>query len=69
MAEIGAECNYCPVSLSTARINKRPRTSSAALNTRLSCVLGSTNRHIQVQSVATSDMRKTKSNILPNISL
>ena len=64
-----AECNHYLVILNTARITKRPSTSNAALKIRLSCVLGSTNRHIKVQSVATSDMRKTKSTILPNINI
>ncbi|MHC4171577.1 MAG: fumarylacetoacetate hydrolase family protein [Planctomycetota bacterium] len=64
-----AERNQCLVILNTARITKRPSTSNAALKIRLSCVLGSTNCHIKVQSAATSDMRKTKSTILPNINI
>ena len=65
--EGGAGRNHCPASLNTAKITKRPSRSSAALNIRICCVLASTNRHIKVQSAATSDMRKTKSAILPNI--
>ncbi len=68
-AKSRAERNHYLVILNTARITKRPSTSNAALKIRLSCVLGSTNRHIKVQRVATSDMCKTKSAILPNINI
>jgi len=64
-----AERNHCLVILNTARITKRPSTSNAALKIRLSCVLGSMNRHIKVHIATTSDMRKTKSTILPNINI
>jgi hypothetical protein len=64
---LGAERNHCPAILNMAKITKRPSSSNAALNIRVSCVLASTNRHIKVQSDATSDMRKIKYTILPNI--
>jgi len=53
--------------LKTAKITKRPRTSNAALNIRMSCVLGSTKRHIKAQIAAISPMRKTKDKIFLNI--
>ena len=52
--------NYCPVILTTARIAARPSSSNAALNMRISCVLGCTSRHTKAQTAATSPTRKRK---------
>jgi hypothetical protein len=57
------------VILNTAKIPKRQTKSAAALKIRMSCVLGSTTRHINVQRTAISDMRKTKDIMLSNISI
>ena len=62
-----AKRNYHPVILNMAKIPKRPSSSNAALIIRMSCVLGSTNRHRKAQIAAISDMRKTKDTILPSI--
>lgn len=62
-----AERTQSPVSLTMARIAKRPRTSNAALNIRMDCVLGLMNRHTPAQSAATSHARKIKTTILPNM--
>jgi hypothetical protein len=50
-----------------AEITKSPSTSNAALNTRMTCVLGSTNRHIITQNATISDKRKTSIRALINI--
>jgi len=42
------------------RTPKSTRTRIAALNTRIICVLGFTYRHTKRQSVAISEIRKTK---------
>ncbi len=63
----GTPYNYGPVNLNTTRIPKRPSRSNAALNIRISCVLGSTTRHIKAQSVAINPIRKTNNIKLPNI--
>ena len=60
---------YRPVILSAARIPKRPNRSNAALNIRMSCVLGSTDRHMKAQNAAISPIRKTKDTMLPNINI
>ena len=65
----GAKRNHHPVNLNTAKMPKRASRSNAALNIRMSCVLGCTNRHIQAQSVAISPMRKIKDTIPPNIDI
>ena len=62
-------CNHRPVILITAKTAKRPSTSNAALNIRMSCVRGSTNCHIKAQITATNDIRKMKENKLLNINL
>jgi hypothetical protein len=59
--------DYGPVNLNTTRIPKRPSRSNAALNIRISCVLGSTTRHIKAQSAAISPIRKTNNTMLPTI--
>ena len=56
---------HCPVIFITAKTANRPSTSSAALSTRMSCVLGSTKRHTNAQTAAMSDMRKTKNIMFP----
>jgi len=61
------KAGYGPVTFTTARTAKRPSTSNAALIIRMSCVLGSTNRHTKAKVVAISDMRNAKNRILLNI--
>ncbi len=53
--------------LKRAEIIKRPSTKSAALNIRMTSVLGSTNHHIKAQNAAISDKRKTNIRALINI--
>ena len=61
------ESNHWPAILKTAKITKRPSTSNAALNIRMSCVLGSTNRHTKPQIAAISPIRKTRDKIFLSI--
>ena len=42
--------NYRPTVLNTTRIQTSPRTSKAALNVRISCVLGLITCHIKAQN-------------------
>jgi len=56
-----------PVTLRTTSIPNSVSTRSAALSTRIRCVLGLTKRHTKRQSVTTSVMRKTKDIIPPAI--
>ncbi len=55
------------VIVSTARMAERNSSSSAALNIRMRCVLGSTNRQIRAQSAAMNIIRKAISVVFSNI--
>ena len=57
------------VNLSTARMNVRHSSSSAALNIRMRCVFGSTNRQIRAQSAAMNIIRKAISVVFSNIAI
>jgi hypothetical protein len=61
--------NHRPVILNTTRTPKRPSKSTAALNIRMSCVLGSKSRQTKAQSATISNMRKTKYTMSPNINI
>ena len=52
--------NHRPAILNRTRIPKRPRRSTAALNIRMSCVLGSKIFHTKAQRATISDIRKIK---------
>lgn len=58
-----------PVTLRTAKAPNSVSTRSAALRTRISCVLGFTNRQAKKQSVTISVMRRTKDIISPTMEI
>ena len=65
----GADSDQCTVFFIIARKTNRQSTSKAALNTRISCVLGSMNFHTKAQRAAISDVRKIKNIMSLNIYL
>ncbi len=58
-----------PEALIAAKAAKRTRTRSAALVTRINCVLGFTKRQTKSQIAVISDMRNAKDIISPNMEI